>query len=84
MCGEHVPPRALACPECGADHNSGWGEDAIYDGLDLPDGDFDYDQFAVREFGSRSPVPEGTHPIWWIAAIAVLLALIAGYVGHLF
>src|SRR2546430_7408073 len=30
-CGEDVPPDALACPECGADHNSGWREDADTD-----------------------------------------------------
>lgn len=38
VCGEDVPPRAKACPECGADERSGWKEDAhLYDGLDLPD-----------------------------------------------
>src|SRR3954463_1087673 len=38
VCGEEVPRNALACPECGADHNSGWREDAdTYDGIDLPE-----------------------------------------------
>ena len=36
VCGEDVPRTALACPECGADHTSGWREDAeAYDGMDL-------------------------------------------------
>jgi len=73
VCGEDVPRGASACPECGADHNSGWREDAErYDGVDLPD-EFDYDEFTRREFGS-SPKPEGMSPIWWITAI-ILVAL---------
>ena len=44
------PPVAVACPECGADHNSGWRENAeAYDALDLPDEDFNYDEFVKQE-----------------------------------
>ena len=72
VCGESVPRGSLACPECGADHNSGWRQDAeSYDGLDLPDDNFDYDEFVRREFGS--PIkPAGIKTIWWITAIVVL------------
>lgn len=35
-CGEDVPAGALACPACGADDETGWSEDTMYDGLDLP------------------------------------------------
>jgi hypothetical protein len=82
VCGEDVPRGALACPECGADHNSGWREDAAsYDGVDLPD-EFDYDEFARREFGS-SPKPVGTSRIWWITAIVVLaLTIVYFFVGR--
>lgn len=77
VCGEDVPPRALACPECGADHRSGWREDAgSYDGIDLP-GDFDYDDFTRREFGS-SAKPTGISAVCWITAI-VLIALAIFY-----
>lgn len=75
VCGEDVPPRALACPECGADHNSGWKEDANLDGLDLPDEEFDYNEFGEKEFGSKV-VPTGMKPIWWITGIILLLAMI--------
>ena len=79
VCGEDVPRGALACPECGADHNSGWREDAdSYDGLDLPEEDFDHDAFVRREFGS-SLKPAGIKTIWWITAILVLLASVALY-----
>ena len=73
VCGEDVPSGALACPECGADHNSGWRKDVEYDALDLPDEDFDYDEFVRREFGS-SFKPAGMKTIWWITAILIILA----------
>jgi len=79
VCGEDVPRRSLACPECGADHNSGWRVDAeVHDGLDLPGTDFDYDEFVRREFGS-SAKPAGVKTIWWITAIILLALSIALY-----
>ena len=79
VCGEAVPTGAKACPECGADHNSGWRDGAgIYNGLDLPDEEFDYEQFVDEEFGS--PVkPSGTKSIWWITAIVLVVALVVGH-----
>jgi hypothetical protein len=79
VCGEDVPPGSLACPECGADHNSGWREDAeSYDGLDLPEENFDYDEFVRREFPSKMR-PPGVKPIWWITAIVILVISIVLY-----
>ena len=79
VCGEDVPRSALACPECGADHNSGWREDAdTYDALDLPGEDFSYEQFVKQEFGSAAR-PAGIKPIWWIAGILLLIAFLAAY-----
>ncbi len=72
MCGEDVPPDALACPACGADHASGWNEEAAaYDGLDLPDEEFNYEEYLEREFGAPRR-PRGIGRGWWIAAIGVL------------
>jgi uncharacterized membrane protein YvbJ len=84
VCGEDVPSDALACPECGADHNSGWRKDAdAYDAVDLPEQDFNYDEFIRQEFGSV-PKPAGVKTIWWIAAIVVtvLFVVIYFYVAH--
>ena len=76
VCGEDVPRRALACPRCGADHNSGWREDAdTYDGVDLPEHDFNYDDFVKQEFGSHAK-PPGLKTIWWIVAIALIVAFV--------
>jgi hypothetical protein len=77
VCGEDVPRTALACPECGADHTSGWREDAgIYDAVDLPDEDFNYEEFVKQEFGSSRPVIK---TVWWITAILLVAAFIAIY-----
>lgn len=79
VCDEDVPRGALACPECGADHNSGWRQDAgNYDGLDLPDEDFDLDEFVRQEFGS-SFKPAGMKTIWWVTAIVIIVVCAALY-----
>ena len=79
VCGEDVPRGSLACPECGADHNSGWREDAdIYDAVDLPDEKFNYDNFIREEFGSPAK-PAGIQRLWWIIAVLLLLAFVAIY-----
>jgi hypothetical protein len=47
----------LACPECGADYETGWNEeDAAYDALGLPDQEFDYDECVRREFGGSAGI----------------------------
>jgi hypothetical protein len=74
-----VPARALACPECGADHNSGWGDDAgVYDGAALPDQEFNYDEFVKAEFG-RSAKPAGIKTLWWIVGIILIVAFVRLY-----
>ncbi|MGC1479903.1 MAG: zinc ribbon domain-containing protein [Chthoniobacterales bacterium] len=75
VCGEDVPRRALACPECGADERSGWREDADEVGADLglDDDEFDYDEFVQREFGGGTK-PKGISPVWWVTAIVLLVA----------
>ncbi|MFN2475632.1 MAG: hypothetical protein ABR526_04740 [Chthoniobacterales bacterium] len=79
VCGEDVPPRALACPGCGADHKSGWRDDAeTYDGIDLGEEDFNYNEFVASEFGSGVKPPR-VKTIWWITAIALLIAFAALY-----
>jgi hypothetical protein len=74
-CGEWIPRGALACDECGSCAKSGWSANADYDGLDLPDSDFNYDEFMEREFGSP-PRRVGMSPLWWWVAVALLLSLL--------
>ncbi len=85
VCGEDVPRNALACRRCGADHNSGWRDDAnVYDGTDVPDDAFDYDEFVRQEFGVKngrgSRLPRtGPHPFWIFTALLLLLAFFVIY-----
>jgi hypothetical protein len=74
VCGAEVPQGAKACPGCGADEKTGWSEEARYDDLDLPDDQFDYEEFVRREFGGKNPVPKGIPWFWWLIAM-LLLAL---------
>ena len=69
-----MPRNARACPECGADHNSGWREDAAAnDALGASTDDFDYDAFVADEFGTGAK-PAGIKSIWWITALILCVA----------
>lgn len=70
-CGAAVPPKARACPACGSDETTGWGEDASTGHLDLPSEEFDYEEFVREEFGARKPIPRGIHWFWWVVAIVL-------------
>lgn len=90
VCGEDVPRNALACRHCGADHESGWREDAdVYDGTDIPEDAFDYDEFVRQEFGDangrRPPrLSTGIHPVWWITALLLFVVFFVMYFGAFF
>lgn len=72
-CGEWVPRKAVACDCCGACDLSGWKGDAeIYDGLDLPEDDFNYDEFIANEFGESRPKAERMSQLWWWVAVVLL------------
>lgn len=78
VCGEDVPPVALACLECGADHRSGWRENTEpYDAVDLPDDELNYEEFVKQEFGSSRR--HAIKRLWWITAILLIAASIAIY-----
>lgn len=79
VCGDDVPRNALACPECGADHNSGWRTDAdAHDALGESTEDFNYEEFVRNEFGS-SIKPRGISTVWWITALVLFVAMIVIY-----
>jgi hypothetical protein len=78
-CGATVPRKAKACPECGSDDQTGWSEEAGAGGLDLPDEEFNYDEFVKREFGKEGPVPRGLHWFWWVVAIVLVVLLLVWF-----
>jgi|GEM_PF-275470 len=72
VCGEDVPPKAKACPNCGACHESGWGDPDVGAG-GIPEHGyedeekFDYDRWRAREEGRERP-RDGVRPLWkWVA-----------------
>jgi len=72
--------QAVACPECGADESAGWNDRATAQRLDLPDDEFDYDEFIEEEFGRKPANPlkvEGISWGTWAVAIVVLLLLLS-------
>ena len=75
VCGAEVPPNAKACPECGSDETTGWSKEAHVGGLDLPDENFDYEDFVKREFGKEKH-PRGIHWFWWFIAVLLVAAFV--------
>jgi hypothetical protein len=75
-CGAEVSPKAKACLVCGAEAQTGWSEEAHYDHLDLPNKDFDYDDFVKQEFGGEKPIPRGIHWFWWLVTIMLATGLL--------
>ena len=54
-----------------------WEQDSYYDGMDLPDQDFDYDDFVAKEFG----VPHQRLQVkwyWWVLGIFILILFSIG------
>ncbi|MEO0413378.1 MAG: hypothetical protein AAF226_00340 [Verrucomicrobiota bacterium] len=84
-CGAEVKVGSKGCPKC--NNLDPWeieGNDA-YDGLDLPDDDFDYDEFIEREFGTggigkKGQRWNGLHPFWWITALVTLIIFVLYFV----
>ena len=72
VCGADIPPRAKACPECGADELTGWREQSLYDGLDLPEEEPSGRRFAPVEFG-QNPERAGKARLWWVTATVLLI-----------
>ena len=72
-CGEWVRRGELACDCCGACERSGWrAESDVYDGVDLPDEDFNYDDFIAKEFGEGSAKRSMKNVWWWVGVILAI------------
>ena len=78
-CGADVPRKAKACPECGSDESTGWSDDAQVQSLDLPDDNFDYDEYVKREFGGK-PKRSFRQMFWWVVAVILLILSVLYFV----
>jgi hypothetical protein len=71
-CGAEVSIKALACPECGADEDTGWSEDTMYDGIDLPETETSHTRSKTSLFQNKY--------FLYVVAILALLAFLCIYV----
>ena len=91
-CDKEVAVGSRACPHCNpaaeasrADQGAAagrtkrsWEQDKSADGLDLPDEDFDYDDFVAREFGGKPHRRIGIKWYWWVTALVLVVLMILG------
>ena len=81
-CGALVPDDAASCSECGADENTGWNHRATAQRLDLPDDEFDYDEFIQNEFQEERPNPfkvEGVSWFMWAAGLVLAFLFLSRF-----
>jgi hypothetical protein len=75
VCGESVPAGRKSCPHCGSDERSGWSDETAQDALDLPGEDFNYRDFAEKEFGTGGRRARPAF-LWWIVGVVMVAVLI--------
>ena len=70
------------CPGCvrksGKPKKRSWKQDPAAEGLDLPDNDFNYQNFVAREFGKAPHRALRIRWYWWALAVALLVGMISG------
>ena len=75
-CGAELPAKAPACPDCGADEQTGWSDNTIYDGTGIEDPDeFDYPDWQRRANGRQSP-PSRRKIVTAVVAIFMLVLFV--------
>ena len=61
-----------------------WQQGQIYDGLGLPDDEFDYENFVQREFGRKPHRKIGIKWYWWLTGAVLAAAFGLTVFGGLF
>jgi hypothetical protein len=82
---DHEVRVGKSCPGCAGKQKparrpaeKSWQLDDTYDGLDLPDEDFDYEEFVAREFGGKPHRQLGVQWYWWLLGVALLCLMAVG------
>lgn len=73
--GKNCPRCAKRNPPAPRERKS-WEQEETADGLDLPDEDFDYDDFIAREFGGAPHKKTGIAWYWYAVALLLLIAMV--------
>lgn len=84
-CGAEVRVGSRGCARCASDRatktwddRKPWEQDEAYDGVGLPDEDFDYEAFLEEEFGGARKKSKREW-LWWGTAVVLLIAMVAGW-----
>lgn len=79
-CGAEVKVGSPGCPKCNDLDPWEIEDNDVYDGLDLPDDDFNYDDFVEKEFGESIP-KRGLPMVWWVTGVILLIAFLFWVLG---
>ncbi len=84
-CGAEVRVGSRGCARCASeratkawDKRQPWEQDEVYDGLDLPDDEFNYEEFLDKEFGGGRRRSRREW-LWWAVAVVLLAVLVVGW-----
>jgi ribosomal protein L32 len=75
-CGAVIPRHARSCPGCGADERTGWRENDVYDGLELPDQAWDDGNTPPLRQRPPERRVNGVPWYWWCVGIGLLLVFV--------
>ena len=53
-----------------------WEQDSIYDGIGVPDDEFNYEEFLDREFGKKPHQQLGIKWYWWVSGAVLVGAMV--------
>lgn len=75
----HPPAKRRKRPKAAAKRTRrSWESSPAEDGLNLPDDDFDYDDFIAREFGGKTSRRHRLKWYWWLTAVLLLALMVLG------
>jgi hypothetical protein len=85
-CGSEVRVGSRGCTRCASEQatkswrkRKPWEQDESHDGLNLPDEEFNYEEFLDEEFGGGRK-KSAMEWVWWTTALVLVIALAAGYI----
>jgi len=70
-CGTEVRVGSASCTGCGSDDNTGWSDNTIYDGIDLPESYEEHSKFHDKK--------KNSHLFSVFVGILLLLLFIFGF-----
>ena len=95
-CGSAVKV-GTACPGCvpkkikrkkrvsaGPKKRKAWEQASIYDGLGIPDDEFDYEEFIDREFSRKPHRQIRIKWYWWATALVLAGLMVSGVLWAIF